>query len=300
MRQGDPQSPYLFVLAMEAFSGLLRARYNSGYICYHPHTEELEISHLMFADDVMIFFDGSGSSLHGINETLEDFAGWSGFYMNRDKTQLFHAGLTQAETNELSAYGFSTGSLPIRYLGLPLMHRKLKISKYSPLIDKLNDKFNFWATKSLSFAGRALLLKTVITGMVVFWISTFFLPKGCIRRIESLCSRFLWSGSIDRRAQAKVSWKIVCLPKDEGGIGLRSFRCWNTTLLLRFIWLLFSGTDSLWVAWNKTHHCRTSYHFWVQQESPMQTWNWHCLLRLRDLASRFLLSKIKNGQDTSF
>lgn len=63
---------------MEVFSKLMRSRFDSGYISYHPRTADLNISHLMFADDVMIFFDGSGSSLHGIYETLEDFAGWSG------------------------------------------------------------------------------------------------------------------------------------------------------------------------------------------------------------------------------
>ena len=300
LRQGDPLSSYLFVLAMEVFSGLLRSRFNSGYIRYHPHTEEPDISHLMFADDVMIFFDGSGSSLHGINETLDDFAGWSGLHMNREKTQLFHAGLSPAEANELTAYGYSSGTLPIRYLGLPLMHRKLKVGEYSPLTDKLSSRFQAWATKSLSFAGRALLLKTVIMGLVIFWISTFSLPKSCINKIESLCSKFLWSGSIDSRANAKVSWKTLCLPKAEGGIGLRSFKRWNTTLLLRFVWLLFSGSASLWVAWHRLHNCQSSYHFWSQPEVQSQTWNWRCLLRLRDLASNFLISQIKDRQSTSF
>ena len=206
LRQGDPLSPYLFVIAMEVF-------FSSGYIRYHPNTETLGITHLMFADDVMVFFDSGSSSLHGINETLDDFAGWSGLHMNRDKTQLFYAGLSQDESTALATYGFSVGSLPIRYLGLPLMHRKLKISEYSPLIDKLNSRFNFWATKSLSFAGRCLLIKTVIRGTVNFWTSTFLLPRSCIKTIESLCSRFLWSGATDRRAIAKVSWKIVCFQR---------------------------------------------------------------------------------------
>ncbi|CAL9217455.1 unnamed protein product, partial [Arabidopsis halleri] len=48
--------------------------------------------------------------------------------------------------------------------------------------------------KSLSFAGRLPLLSSVIYGVVNFWISTFTLPKGCIKKIESLCSRFLWAG----------------------------------------------------------------------------------------------------------
>lgn len=213
LRQGDSLSPLLFVLAMEVFSGLLQSRYESGYISYHPKTANLEISHLMFADDVMIFFDGNSSSLHGIYETPEDFAGWSGLHMNREKTQLFHAGLSQPESTALASYGFTPGSLPIRYLGLPLMSRKLKISEYATLIHKISSRFNAWAVKSLSFAGRIQLISSVISGLVNFWISAFILPLGCIRKIESLCSRFLWSGRIDTKGMTKVAWSQVCLPK---------------------------------------------------------------------------------------
>lgn len=300
LRQGDPLSPYLFVLAMEVFSGLLATRYDSGYIAYHPQTHDLRISHLMFADDVMIFFDGGSSSLHGINETLEDFAGWSGLHMNRDKTQLFHAGLNQDEITAIQEYGFPTGSLPIRYLGLPLMSRKLKISEYSPLLDKITSKFQSWAAKSLSFAGRCLLISTVINGTVIFWTSTFILPKGCIKRIESLCARFLWSGKMDQRGHAKVAWTSVCTPKSEGGLGLRSFAVWNRTVMLKLIWLLYSSSGSLWVAWHKFHHCANSYSFWSQNENQAESWNWRCILRLRELASRFLICRIGNGESASF
>lgn len=80
------------VLAMEALSRLLISRYDEGSIGYHPRTENLTISHLMFADDVMIFFDGSGNSLHGISECLDGFASWSGLHMNNTKTEIFTAG----------------------------------------------------------------------------------------------------------------------------------------------------------------------------------------------------------------
>ena len=56
IRQGDPISPYIFVLAMEAFSRLLMSRYDFGIIGYHPRTSELKLTHLMFADNVMVFF----------------------------------------------------------------------------------------------------------------------------------------------------------------------------------------------------------------------------------------------------
>ncbi|KAG7568329.1 Reverse transcriptase domain [Arabidopsis thaliana x Arabidopsis arenosa] len=300
LRQGDPLSPYLFLLAMEVFSRLVLSRFESGYISYHPKTSDLKISHLMFADDVMVFFDGSSSSLHGIYETLDDFATWSGLRINREKTLLFHSGLSLQESSSIAAYGFPIGSLPVRYLGLPLMSRKLRINEYSPLLAKISSKFRAWAVKSLSFAGRTQLISSVIYGIVNFWISTFMLPKGCIRMIESICARFLWSGNIDTTGKSKVSWKTVCLPKSEGGLGLRKFSVWNTTLCLRLIWLLFSNSGSLWVAWHHHHHKLALVSFWAVKLKGNDSWFWKSLLKLRGLAQKFIHCIIGNGSQTWF
>lgn len=144
---------------MECLSRLLKSRYEAGDIGYHPRTEELKISHLMFADDVMVFFDGTSNSLHGIAECLDDFASWSGLHMNTTKTELFTSGIDQIETTAIANYGFSTGQFPIRYLGLALMSRKLKISEYAPLMTKIAARFQSWSAKLLSFAGRLQLIK---------------------------------------------------------------------------------------------------------------------------------------------
>ncbi|KAG7582900.1 Reverse transcriptase domain [Arabidopsis suecica] len=300
LRQGDPLSPYLFVLAMEVFSKLMNSRFDSGYISYHPKTEDLKISHLMFADDVMIFFDGSSSSLHGIYEVLDDFAGWSGLQLKREKTLLFHAGLSPNETREISAYGFPEGALPVRYLGLPLMSRKLKISEYSPLLDKIKKKFSAWAVKTLSFAGRAQLISSVIYGTINFWISTFSLPKACLRSLESLYSRFLWSGNIENHSKAKVAWSSVCLPKSEGGLGFRRLSVLNNTLCLRLIWLLFSGSGSLWVAWHKHHQKLSQASFWSIKAKNSDSWLWKNLLKLRHLAIQFIKVEPGNGKASWF
>ncbi|XP_033129481.1 uncharacterized protein LOC117126159 [Brassica rapa] len=299
IRQGDPLSPYLFVLAMECFSRLLLSRYEAGSIGYHPRTESLKISHLMFADDVMVFFDGSSNSLHGISECLDDFASWSRLHMNASKTELFTAGLDHGETQAIASYGFPTGNLPIRYLGLPLMSRKLKIAEYAPLMNKITKSFNAWSVKLLSFAGRLQLLRTVIFGLINFWVSAFMLPKGCIAAIESLCSRFLWSGNIDKKGIAKIAWTTVCLPKKEGGLGLRSINVWNQVLGLRFVWLLLSNAPSLWVDWHKSFHL-TGNSFWTIEPSSSDSWAWKRLLKLRPLALQFCNSVVGNGVSTRF
>ena len=209
LRQGDPLSPYLFVLAMEVLAQLLNKDYVNRLIGYHPLAIDSSVTHLAFADDIMVFFDGQHSSLERIAETLDSFSAWSGLSVNRQKTDLYVAGMSPLEASELSSLGFSFGSLPVRYLGLPLMHRKLQICDYRPLVDQLKRHFSSWSSRALSYAGRRQLLSPVITGTLNFWFSSFILPKGCIKEIESLCSRFLWNGNITGRSKAKISWKSV-------------------------------------------------------------------------------------------
>ncbi|KAG7552757.1 Reverse transcriptase domain [Arabidopsis thaliana x Arabidopsis arenosa] len=299
LRQGDPLSPSLFVIALEIFTRLLEKKFDDGSIGYHPKAKDLKISSLAFADDLMIFYDGKISSLHGITSVLNDFQALSGLAMNREKSGIYTAGLSPQESIGTMSFGFLNGSFPFRYLGLPLLHRKLRRTDYSPLIDQISARFNHWTTKTLSFAGRLQLISSVIYSSVNFWMSTFILPKCCLSTIESLCNRFLWSADITKKGGIKVSWQQACLPKSEGGLGLRNFRIWNKTLNLRLIWLLFTNTSSLWVAWTRYHRLRNA-NFWNAKPSDQHSWIWKALLDLRPLAKRFLRCKVANGKTASY
>ncbi|XP_018467689.2 uncharacterized protein LOC108839423 [Raphanus sativus] len=299
LRQGDPLSPYLFVLALEVFSQQLRMKYLDGAIGYHPNTPALQVTHLAFADDLMIFADGTTDSVKCIAETMEEFALWSGLRMNKAKTELYTAGLNADEALEISRLGFSIGAMPIRYLGLPLMYRKLRLPDYKPLIDRISANFNCWSARALSFAGRKQLLSSVIYGSINFWTSAFILPKNCIKRIEALCSQFLWGGTETKRSIAKVAWKTVTLPKEEGGLGLRDISRWNKTLCLKLIWRLYTAQDSLWASWVKEYRVKGG-NFWAIDASKTTSSTWHSLLSLRGLAAGFLKAKLGNGQQISF
>lgn len=134
-------SPYLFVLSMEGFSQMLLKSYNNNQIVAHPNASNPQVSHLAFADDIMVFFDGKKNSLLNITEVLQEFSTVSGLSMNKSKTDLFIAGMNQTETSQIASLGFRIGSLPIRYLGLPLMHMKLRIADYRPLLEKITSRF---------------------------------------------------------------------------------------------------------------------------------------------------------------
>ena len=168
LRQGDPLSPYLFVLAMEVFSQMINKEFAAGTIGYHTATSNPSVTHLAFADDIMIFFGGHYSFLQQILATMDRFASWSGLTVNRSKSELYTAGLNQVETMDMMSLGFSNGSLPVRYLGLPLMHRKLRVCDYRPLLDQLRSRFSSWSSRALSFAGRRQLIGSVIYGILNF------------------------------------------------------------------------------------------------------------------------------------
>lgn len=159
MRQGDPISSLLFVIAMDILSKMLDKGAIEGRFGIHPECEAPLITHLSFADDLLIFFDGTAESLTGILQILEEFRQISGLKINRQKSELLIDGGSSSRCRDLAtAMGIAQGALPLRYLGVPLSPKKMTRSDFQPLIDKIAARFSSWTVKHLSFAGRFQLI----------------------------------------------------------------------------------------------------------------------------------------------
>lgn len=207
LRQGDPISSLLFVMAMDILSKLLDKGAVESLFGLHPLCNAPLITHISFADDVLLFFDGTDQSLQGLLGILERFNMCSGLGINRSKTAVFLDGGDRARNRSTaSAHGISQGSFPVRYLGVPLTTRKLRKQDYQPLLDRLHSRFTSWTVKHLSFAGRLQLLKSVIYSTISFWASIFILPNACLRALEQMCSSFLWKGVPSGARGAKVHY----------------------------------------------------------------------------------------------
>ncbi|XP_048592235.1 uncharacterized protein LOC125576362 [Brassica napus] len=137
IRQGCSLSPYLYVILSNVLSKLLNKAAAAGEFQYHPHCQGVELTHLSFADDIVVFTDGSVDSLRGVMEVMSDFAAMSGLHINASKSTIFAAGpALDTLLEEATAMGISAGTLPVRYLGLPLTTKSLTPIDYEPLIDK--------------------------------------------------------------------------------------------------------------------------------------------------------------------
>lgn len=145
--------------------------------------------YLSFADDLLIFIDGSIESVQTVLKVLREFELRSGLAVSFQKIGFFGSGLSQDELDTIQAStGMSHGSLPFRYLGVPLNSKKLSLSACQPLLQQVKSRFSAWSVKSLSFSGCLLLIKTVISGITTFWSSAFILllwNKAC-------CLRLIW------------------------------------------------------------------------------------------------------------
>lgn len=169
IRQGCSLSPYLYVILNSVLSQLLNWAAEEGKFGYHTRCQEVKLTHLSFADDILVFTDGTSASLFGVLEVFKDFASTSGLHINPSKSTLFSAG---EEANQLVVtdhrVGIQSGTLPIRYLGLTLTTKALTRLDYEPLLNRIQNEFLLWSHKSLSYAGRLQLIKTVITSSLTF------------------------------------------------------------------------------------------------------------------------------------
>jgi len=245
LRQGDPLSPFLFVLCLEYFSRSLKTVTDNSDYNFHPRCGSLRITHLAFADDLLLLARGDIPSVKIIVDCLSDFGAVSGLRVNVLKSNMYCAGIMEQDLEALQNLSmFSRGLMPFRYLGVPIAAAKLRVHHFSPLIDKIAGHIIAWKSVVLSYAGRAELIKSILQGIQCFWLSILPIPVAVIDRILKLCRHFLWDSS-----HSLVAWKEVCLPKIEGGLGIKDLRCWNLALLAKVLWDFHCKKDTLWVRW---------------------------------------------------
>lgn len=174
-----------------------------GRFRYHQHCEDQQLTHLCFADDLLIF---SEDSLAGDFSVLSDFEKMFGLAVNISQTSLFGSSLSDDLIQCCSSrFGLTPITLHVRYLEIPLCSKKLSFADCEPLQLQIKKEDESWSTRALSMAERLTMLSTIISGIIRYLTSAFFLPKKVIKAIKSLCSSFMWHGSIDVHTNVKVA-----------------------------------------------------------------------------------------------
>nr|XP_043639244.1 uncharacterized protein LOC122610314 [Erigeron canadensis] len=219
-------------------------------------------------DDLFIFMHGDVDSANVVMKGLMEFKEVAGLAPNLHKSTAYFCNvLNYVKLNILNILPFEEGRLP-KYLGVPLVSTRLVYRDCKELIGRVEKRIHDWRNKFLSFAGRLQLIKSVLSSMQV-------------------C-----------RGKAKVAWEIVCLPKEEGGLGIRRLDLFNVALLSAHIWNIITLKESLWVCWIHMYKLR-GQNFWNVKLKGNMSWGWRKLLQIRCLIRKFFWYNIGNGCTTS-
>ncbi|KAA3464882.1 LINE-1 reverse transcriptase isogeny [Gossypium australe] len=245
IRQGCPLSPYLFVLCMDWLGHLIKSNIDIGR--WEPvklSRSGPAISHLFFADDLVIFCKAHIDQARLLKSILDQFCDVSGHKISTRKSNIYFA---------------KGSSEPCFYLGVPLLHNRVTKSTFSFVVDKVRSKLNSWDARKLPKAGRVTLAKSVLLSIPNYFIQSMLIPKGVCAEIEKMVRRFIWGGSEGQSKLSLVAWDSICQPSSRGGLGIRQLGDQNTSFLMKIGFGLVLKSSDLWV-----HVLRAKYG-WKEQ-----------------------------------
>ncbi|XP_074305913.1 uncharacterized protein LOC141641138 [Silene latifolia] len=218
LRQGDPLSPLLFTLCLEYLSRVLLVTQKHRSFRFHPLCKKVGLSHLCFADDLILFCKGEKGSVELLLHAFSLFSKASGLQMNREKSSFYCNGMALGLIQELEqATGMKRGSTPFKYLGVSVSPKRLSVLDCQCLVDQIT----------------------------------------VIRQIDSICKDFLWYGKTTRDSPVLVAWEKLCRPKKKGGLGFKNLLIWNQAAIAKDkVWRDYEPSiNSSW-SWRKICHTK--------------------------------------------
>ncbi|KAG7544019.1 Ribonuclease H domain [Arabidopsis thaliana x Arabidopsis arenosa] len=250
LRQGDPLSPYLFVLCMERLCHQIERSIESKE--WKPISISQggpKLSHICFADDLILFAEASVTQIRVIRKVLEKFCEASGQKVSLEKSKIFFSKNVHRDLEKLISEesGIQSTRDLGKYLGMPVLQKRINKETFGGVLERVTSRLSGWKSRTLSLAGRLTLTKAVISSIPVHSMSTISLPKSTLDSLDRISRSFLWGSSPEKRKQHLISWKKVCRPKKDGGLGIRLARDMNKALLAKIGWRLLHDDSSLWV-----------------------------------------------------
>lgn len=244
LRQGDPLSPMLFILAIDPLQRLLAKAQEEGLLQpLQRRTSRFNVA--LYADDAVVFTRPDKQELQTVQAILHNFGLSTGMVTNLSKSEIYAIRCEDLDLQDIiSPFPAQLKAFQCTYLGLPLHIRKHKKSDVQPLIDRFSARLPTWKGKLLNKTGRTVLIKSTLSALPTYHLTVFPLKKWAKKKIDKIRRGFLWTGSEQAQGgHCLVNWKRACRPKNMGGLGITNLELFDRYLRLRWLWQECTAVD---------------------------------------------------------
>jgi hypothetical protein len=207
--QGDPLSPYLFIIVADVLQRLIRQPWGNGDLA-HPLFTVTSCPVLQHADDILILCKATPSAAT-LKRVLDDFCGYHWTCDNFHKSCFIPMNVSTVDAAAMaSMLGCPISSFPQPYLGLPVSPMKLPASTFDPLFLSFDCRLSGWRANLLSAGGRPVLCNIVLNNPATYYMCSYLLSRGFIDRIDKRRRVFFWTGKDScSGARCLIAWDKV-------------------------------------------------------------------------------------------
>lgn len=227
-------SSYLFILCAECLPSLIRTERQGLRSGIRMRELDPQITHLLFADDSLLFAKVENQSVENIKGILINYEKMSGQKVNLEKSRLYQSSnITGIEKEELASRMVKIDNGSGMYLGMPYMIGRSRKEMFSFVKERVWKKLNGWKENTLSQAGKEVLIKAVVQAIPAYIMSCFKLNKALCNEINAMVRNFWWGQKGEQKRICWRSWNKLCRRKGEGGIGFSDLEAFNWALLAK-------------------------------------------------------------------
>ncbi|GJR73860.1 reverse transcriptase domain, reverse transcriptase zinc-binding domain protein [Tanacetum coccineum] len=186
VRQGDPLSPFLFILAAEGLNAIVSEAVDKGvFKGVKIGRNNVVVSHLQYADDTIFFGEWNKENAKVLMCILKCFEEVSSLRVNYNKSKLYGVGVSEAQLRDMARWmKCGVGDFPFTYLGLPIGDNKRRVGAWNLVVEKFKNRLGEWKAKTMSFGGLLTLVKSVLGSLALYYFSMFRVPLSVINQLE--------------------------------------------------------------------------------------------------------------------
>lgn len=250
LRQGNPLSPLLFILVMEVSSWLIQKAVEGGFLhdfeVAQVNGMGLMVSHILYADDTLLFCDAEPSQMGYLWCVLLCFDAVFGLKVNLGKSEMILIGVVEDMGDIAKVLGCKVAELSMSYLGLPLGSCYKAKAVWDSVEERFQKRLASWKRQYIPKGGRVTLIKNTFSNLPIYFMSLFVIPASVAKRLEKIPRDFLWSGVGEEFKYHLVEWDKVCVPMRKGGLGVRRLKLFNQALLGKWLWRFACERERWW------------------------------------------------------